>query len=565
MTDRNRRRIKRTVIALLLPAAIGTLVAIWFNLRTAVQPPEIKEALITSGQPENPEPGFFRMGNNWLKLSRTGLWEMYLEGGPFERGAAGGKLARPLIAAQEHAFTGFIRELIPSAFYLRFLKYFIYWFNRDLDQYISEEYRKEIYGFSLSAAEAYSYIGTGYRRMLNYHSAHDVGHALQDYSLVGCTSFGVWGSDSEDGSLIVGRNFDFYAGDEFARNKIVCFEKPDSGHAFMMVTWAGMIGVVSGMNEKGLTVTINAAKSAIPSSARTPVSLVAREILQYAGNIGEAYAIASKRETFVSESFFIGSAADRQAAIIEKSPWKTVLVRTGRDRIICANHFQSREFSTDPLNILNKRENASVYRAMRLEQDIEAHAPMDYRDVASVLRDRKGWNGQEIGMGNEKAVNQLIAHHSVIFMPEKLLAWVSTSPWQIGPYVCYNLSEIFHNFAGLPQKVEITAADREITSDPFFRSPDYLQFMRFREMRRELTQSLRTGKMDLKDSFFEEFRASNPEYYEVYSLTGDYYAMSGRTTEAETAYRRALSKTVPRWTEKEKIIGKLAGLLTKEK
>ena len=119
--------------------------------------------------------------------------------------------------------------------------------------------------------------------------------------------------------MIIGRNFDFYVGDHFSENKIVAFEHPSEGHKFMSVTWGGFIGVVSGMNEKGLTVTINAAKSDSHGSA-TPVSLVAREILQYAENIAEAEAIARKRKMFVSESFLVGSAEDGKAVIIEKTP-----------------------------------------------------------------------------------------------------------------------------------------------------------------------------------------------------------------------------------------------------
>jgi predicted choloylglycine hydrolase len=228
---------------------------------------------------------------------------MYIEGSAFERGVAHGKLCRKLLEKQEEYFNDQITKLVPSGFYLHFLKYFVEWFNRNLDKNVTEEYKKEIYGISASASDKFQYIGSNYQRILNYHAAHDIGHALQNLALVGCTSFGTWDDASADGNMIIGRNFDFYVGDRFANNKIVDFVNPSQGFKFMSVGWAGFIGVVSGMNEKGLTVTINAAKSQIPTGSATPVSLVAREILQYAKNIGEAVQIARKRKMFVSIGF----------------------------------------------------------------------------------------------------------------------------------------------------------------------------------------------------------------------------------------------------------------------
>ena len=544
----------------------GVIITTWFQLDTRVHIPEPADRSVTKLSVDNPEKDFYTYGRNWIQRGNSGLWELYLEGKPFERGVIEGKLTRGLIEKQEQVFTDQIAEMIPSPAYLKFLKYFIFWFNRDLEDYIPDEYKSEIYGISLSASDKFSFIGNNYQRLLNYHSAHDIGHALQDLHMVGCTSFGVWKDKSRDGSLLIGRNFDFYVGDEFARNKIVCFEKPEKGYPFMMITWGGMAGAVSGMNEQGLTVTINAAKSDIPYSARTPISILAREILQYAKNIKEAYCIAQKRETFVSESILIGSAADGKASIIEKSPYKIALVEPQDNYIVSTNHFRSATFRADPKNVKYIKENASLYRYKKMLQDITEEQPLDVMGMAKILMDRSGLNHADIGMGNEKAVNQLIAHHSIIFEPEKRLVWVSNGPWQIGGYTCYDIFKIFHNFVGLRQRTEISEPGRSISPDRFLNSDSYKLFNRFRELRKELRKMGRSGeKTNLQRSYIYELIGTNPDFFEVYSLAGDYFYSKNQPDSAEGYYRKALGKVIPRQNEKQKIIEKLADCIVQMK
>ncbi|MEX0274477.1 MAG: C45 family autoproteolytic acyltransferase/hydrolase, partial [Flavobacteriaceae bacterium] len=287
----------------------------------------------------------------FLTKNPYGLWEMYLKGNPSQLGHAHGSLARDLFHQQEDALLQKVGQMVPKKRKQWLLRQFLAWFNRKLPEHVTQEYKEEIYALSRHASEKYNYIAPPYQRILYLHGAHDIGHALQDLALVGCSSFAVWGDKTQDGQLLLGRNFDFYAGDDFAKEKIVAFVEPDMGHKFMSVTWGGMIGVVSGMNDQGITVTINAGKSRFPLVAKTPISLVTREILQYAATIEEAIAIAQKREVFVSESILVGSAKDRNAIIIEMAPnnFGTYSVENS-SQLVCANHFQSSAYESDTFN-----------------------------------------------------------------------------------------------------------------------------------------------------------------------------------------------------------------------
>ncbi|HEX9512900.1 MAG TPA: C45 family peptidase [Puia sp.] len=509
-----------------------------------VDPPKPADMSSLQLQRKEVSKGFYTMKNSWFRKSKSGLYEMYVEGNPFERGVINGRLSQELVRRQEDHFNEQIARMIPSNFYRHFLKYFVGWFNRDLDKNITEEYKEEIYGVSGAASDKYDYIGSNYQRILNYHAAHDIGHALQSMALVGCTSFGTWDAKSQDSTMIIGRNFDFYVGDKFAEDKLVAFINPSQGYKFMTVTWGGFIGVVSGMNEKGVTVTINAAKSDIPSGSATPVSLVAREILQYAKNISEAQKIAAERRMFVSESFLVGSAQDNKAVIIEKTPTDLDVYDPHRDFIVCTNHFQGSGLAGSKNNREQVAGSASPYRYQRLMELLDANGKNTVQKTIDILRDRKGLHNTDIGMGNEKAINQLIAHHSIVFEPKKLLVWVSTSPWQLGEYVAYDLNKIFA-LRGMQQDQEVSEASLTIPADSFLLSPDYRNFTDFRKFK----QRLADGEKVDPDSLV----ASNPEFYHAYVLAGDYSYKQKQFSKALHFYQLALTKVIATKKEEDHI------------
>jgi hypothetical protein len=515
--------------------------------------PDIANKDILNAKRQTLDTNFYKINNCWLRKSNSGLWEEYIEGNPFDRGVIAGKLTEELSYKQEAAFVDQIHKLVPSDNYLRVLGYFTRVFNRNLSDNIPEEYKEEIYGESLMASHDFDFVSPPYDRLLNYHAAHDIGHALQNLALVGCTSFGAWDEYTADSSLLIGRNFDFWVGDKFAENKIVLFCKPTDGHKFAMITWAGMMGCVSGMNDKGLTVTINAAKSDMPTSSATPISILAREILQHASTIDEAYAIAKTRKTFVSESIMIGSAKDKQTALIEKSPTRLSLLRADHHEQLCTNHYQSDTFKADQKNIDNIRTSASEYRYERLQELLKENPKLDYKAMAAILRDQKGKGGKDIGMGNEKALNQLISHHSVIFEPEKGLMWVSTQPYQIGQYVCYDLNKVFAEASSYSVNKEICEADLAIPADTFLLGQGYKNFIAFKQAKEEAKEIIKSKKPAADNSVTAQLLRTNPNSWESYYWAAELSRAKGDKDQATAYYDMALAHEVNDSSEVYKI------------
>lgn len=543
-------RIFNTVLIVLISLLLllsGTAAVLYFTSDTSI--PEVRipdkiPAVVDSA-------GASHFGNSFLVKGEGDLWELHMKGDAAERGLAFGQLCKGLMYEQESAFVTQIKKIIPKEGYLNFLKYLTIIYNRDLRKNIPQEYLEEIYAASRSCSSEFSYIGDAYDRQLNYHAAHDLGHAMQEYMLVGCSSFAVWDTLSADSSLLVARNFDFWVGDDFARNKLVTFCYPEKGYRFASVGWAGMSGVLSGMNEKGVTVTLNAAKSVPPGASKTPVSIIAREILQYAANIDEAYTIALKLDAFVSESLLIGSAEDGKAAIIEKSPKSTILYSPEGNKIISTNHYQSPEFLADEDNkdaIAAIEGSHSQYRFRRIEELIASKQRLNSSDAASILREHRGIADTSLGLGNEMSLNQFIAHHGVVFSPAKRVMWVSTAPWQLGKMVAYDLNKIFGEEAGNSARVP----DMDIPADSAAISMYAAKIMEFRLLASEISRDI-SNKSEVKESDINRLIELNPDYFYTYKLLGDYYSSAGNESKALSMFEKALTKEIPSYGERESL------------
>ena len=647
--------------------AIAALACVWLHATADLGEPEFVPSQVPVVQVND---SLRRWGSSSLRIDPDGLYEMRVCGGPFERGEAIGKLGEDLLYQQEKAFADKLFEMVPSSRYRAFLHYFITIFNRRMGASVPLEYRQEIKAMSASCTHEFDECGSPYERQMQYHSAHDIGHVMQDYMLVGCTSFAVWGRESADSSLLMARNFDFYMGEEFAKNKLVLFEKPDSGYAYVSVTWPGMLGVVSGMNTQGLAVTINASKLEVPSSSATPISILVKSILQYASNIEEAETIAASFKTFVCESILVGSANDGRAVIIEKTPSAMGVyspeggsefgrmtaassanmvsqlggavesVRqgvsspsaadgsphgcgsgTGRladsssgdsvasldeasvvTRVICTNHYQSDRFRDDPVNVENIRVSDSGYRYRRVQQLLDSLGSIDYLKAAAVLRDIRGVDGEDVGYCNDLSINQMLAMHSVIFKPAEKKIWVSTSPWQFGKFVCFDLDEVFgeeglstrgvrgdglsdsaahftgvsgqathsgsRNLSSGEESVHVASVDvnqrtcgagsarhlvctlavdsgfsddeMSIPADKFLETEAFRNVLKFKAMQQTLATASKSRREVPADSL-ALFVSWNPSYYGTYVSVASYLESLGKNAVADEYYRRALT------------------------
>lgn len=542
-----KKKLRRLAAALAVLAALGWGASLGIDWYCEARPPRVEpRPAVAKEAARESEDGYRRLGPCYIGR-KDGILRMYLEGAPFERGYTNAVLTQPYFEQQEQELLDTVREHVPSDVALWLLKKYVTVRNRNLASHVRMPQQLEIYGVSSGYRDRRPELGPMYHRLLNYHAAHDISHAVMDSPLVECTSFAAWGKATANGHLLLGRNFDFRAGRLFDENKIVMRVKPDQGLGYISVAWAGMIGVVSGINDAKIAVTINASQSASKKSIGTPVSLVLQQVMQDADTLDEAIEIIRAARVFVSDLFLVADGKSGEAVIVEKTPGHCAVRRAEGDYIVCANHFTTDPLRNDTENRAYMQEATSAVRMERMEALVRARAgSLTPEGCAEILRDRDIGGGKEVGLGNAASINSLVATHSVIVDVTDGVVWVSAAPHQLGAYVPFGL-ETFEN----PPNKAI------ISPDPMLADGAYERYSESDKLIARAEALIEEEKLGEVPSLLAEAARLNPGYYRPSFLLGKLSFARGDYPAAEKHLHDALSHWPPYASERASAHGML--------
>jgi len=124
-----------------------------------------------------------------------------------------------------------------------------------------------------------------------------------------CSLFGAWGqATAADGHLYQLRSLDYETGANIQQHPVIVVYLPDEGHAFANITWAGVVGCISGISAERLAISEigDDYDKEHDTFAGMPFMFLLRDILQFDTSLDEAIARVCSAPRTTSLMYGIG-------------------------------------------------------------------------------------------------------------------------------------------------------------------------------------------------------------------------------------------------------------------
>jgi hypothetical protein len=162
---------------------------------------------------------------------------------------------------------------------------------------------------------------------------------------MGCSTVVVGTDRSATGGPVFGRNFDWLPTKGIAEHTLVVVYKGDGKRAFAAVTVSPICGVISGMNDAGLSVTMNeirlkASKDAAAFDWKgTPILFAFRRVLEECGTVAEAEKLLRGMTRTTACCMTVCDKAG--GAVFEVTPTNLEVRAAENGVCCCTNHFRT--------------------------------------------------------------------------------------------------------------------------------------------------------------------------------------------------------------------------------
>ncbi len=144
-----------------------------------------------------------------------------------------------------------------------------------------------------------------------------------------CSWFAVWGKATQSGRLYHGRVLDYLRGVGLEPNATVIVMRPAYGNAWVNLGYAGFVGSVTAMNEKGISLGEMGGRGEGNWDGK-PMSLLVREVMEKANTLEQALEIMRRGPRTCEYYYVISDGKAKKAVAIGASPTRFDTVWAGQ-------------------------------------------------------------------------------------------------------------------------------------------------------------------------------------------------------------------------------------------
>lgn len=261
--------------------------------------------------------------------------------------------------------------------------------------------------------------------------------SIPDLFNIGCSSFVM----KTPKGIIHGRNLDYYF-PEIGSHPTVVEYRPNGKLKYTLIGSVGFLGALSGMNEKGITVSLDASPTARQSKSRaTPVTYEIRDILENASDIKDVDNVLRGYKSIKGWLLVIGSSKDNTGVVYNLAGKEWTKSLMNNNYIAVTNYFIDQTVLHKYMTISDATNPTVVSRKNMMEKHLSGTSVNSIGKAINTLINTDFYHYKNVLGAGDVTTNNEGSLQTVVMCPQTKTIYFSSAPTYSGllKFLSYNI------------------------------------------------------------------------------------------------------------------------------